>query len=88
MSKINKFNLVQKILLIVAFASLIVFIIVAIGGDYPVNETGYFEDNKKGLFSKYYKEWIHTGYLVIWHSVIPLVIFLSSLLGVFLFKDK
>ena len=86
----NNFNLVQKILLIVAFASLIVFILVAIGGDFPVNETGYFEDNKEGRLFKTisYKEWIHTGYAVIWKSVIPLVIFLSSLLGVYLFKDK
>mgnify|MGYP003136721677 CR=1 FL=1 len=83
----NNFNLVQKILLIVAFASLIVFILIAIGGDFPVNESGYFD--RKGLFYDVVGPvWRKTGYNVQWHSVIPLVIFLSSLLGVYLFKDK
>jgi len=84
-------NNIQKIFLIIAFASFGVFIFVGIGGQWPITDLGESSTKSKNVFdilqgTEYERESL--GYKINWMSAIPFIAFLSSLLGVYLFKDK
>ena len=71
-------NNIQKILIIISFASLLIFLFIGMSSSFYLwYETGTMVG----------REWFSSGNRIVWNKVIPLVFFLSSLLGVYLFKD-
>jgi len=84
-------NNIQKIFLIIAFASFGVFIFVGIGGEWLITDLGESVTKSENLFDILTdKEYVtkSLGYGIHWMSAIPFIVLLSSLLGVYLFKDK
>ena len=72
-------NNIQKLLLIISFASLLIFLFIGtMNGFYLSYETGRMIGD----------EWFAGVDKILWNKVIPLIVFLTSLFGVYLFKDK
>ena len=77
----NNFNTAQKILFIIGVNSLIIFLVAGfISDDWIIGEDFRFDNFSLRFVSE--------GWEIYWLTFVPLLVFLSTIVGLFLFKDK